>query len=175
MPSLLAPFTLVFACQFPASFSVWISWRWRGVKFRSNADPPLEGVSGPYYWSTEPVWMDKPASRIEGVSIGWSVNCTGPSLNLIQRNVPQSNVTCPNKINVVIVFGNILGKKYRRYMWSSACPPACPTYRFVFKAEMLCSVWITIGRELANRRSGVYASSRVWMGLLINSTVSLSH
>ena len=38
--------------------------------------------------------------------------------------------------------------------------------QFVFKAEMLCSLWITIGGQLANRRSGVYASSPLWMGLL---------
>ena len=30
---------------------------------------------------------------MEGVSIWWSVNCTDPSLNLIQRNVPQNNIS----------------------------------------------------------------------------------
>ena len=40
------------------------------------------------------------------------------------------------------------------------------SWRFTFKAEMLRSVWITIGGELANHRSGIYASSPVWMGLL---------
>ena len=33
-------------------------------------------------------------------------------------------------------------------------------------AEMLRSVWITIGGELANHGCGFYASSTVWMGLL---------
>ena len=47
--------------------------------------------------------MDKPASRIEGDSIGRSINYTGSSLNLIQRNVQQSKVTCPNNSNVVTV------------------------------------------------------------------------
>ena len=50
--------------------------------------------------------MDEQAVRMEGVSIGWSVNCTGPSLNLIKRNVPQSNITEANKGKVVNVFGN---------------------------------------------------------------------
>ena len=104
----LAPFTLAFGCGFstpnPTRASQWESLgRRRGLKFRSSADPPLEVVPGPYYWRTEPVWMDKPASRIEGDSIGWSINYTGSSLNLIQRNVQQSKVTCPNNSNVVTV------------------------------------------------------------------------
>ena len=46
----------------------------------------------------------------------------------IQRNVPQSNVTGPNKSNVVTVFGNLYEEsKYHSCAWSSACPPACPT------------------------------------------------
>ena len=44
---------------------------------------------------------------MEGMSIGWSVNCRGPSLNLIKKNVPQSKVTEPKKGNVVTVFGNL--------------------------------------------------------------------
>ena len=60
------------------------------------------------YWQTEPVWMDEQAAHMEGVSIGWPVNCTRPSLNLIKRNVPQSTVTEPSEGNVitVTVFGN---------------------------------------------------------------------
>ena len=51
-------------------------------------------------------------------------NNTGPSLNLIQRNVPQSNVTWPNKSNVVTncLWQLIWGKKYRRYTWGRFCP-----------------------------------------------------
>ena len=45
--------------------------------------------------------------------------------------------------------------------------------QFVFKAEMLHSVWITIGRELANCSSSIYASSPVWMGLLLTTVSSL--
>ena len=46
---------------------------------------------------------------LEGMSIRRSVNYTGPSLNLIQRNVPQNNVTGSNKSNIVTVtvFGNL--------------------------------------------------------------------
>ena len=36
----------------------------------------------------EPVWMDQ-----LGASVWQSDNCTGPPLNYMQRNVPQSNVT----------------------------------------------------------------------------------
>ena len=34
-----------------------------------NADPPLGVVSGPHYWWTTPVWMDKPEARSGGVSV----------------------------------------------------------------------------------------------------------
>ena len=52
---------------------------------------------------------DKPAVWSGGVSTGQSDNYTGPLLNLIQRNLPQSNVTWPNKSNLVTVtvFGNL--------------------------------------------------------------------
>ena len=43
------------------------------------------------------------------MSIGWSVNCIGPSLNLIKKNVPQSNFTGPNSGNVVTV--TVFGKE----------------------------------------------------------------
>ena len=39
--------------------------------------------------------------------------------------------------------------------------------RFVFKAELLLSVWITIDGELANCGCGFFASSPVWMGLMV--------
>ena len=101
-----------------------------GWNFTPGDDTPLELVSRGHYWRTELVWTDKPAVCIKGVSIRQSDNCTGPSLNLIKRNVPQSNVTEPNNSNVVTVtvFGN-LGeeKKIHRYTWRSVCPPACPT------------------------------------------------
>ena len=76
--------------QFPASISVWILQRWRGVIICSGTDTPLEVVQ--------------------------SDNCTGPSLNLIKRNFPQSNVTWPNKGNVVTVtvFDNLYEKKGNR-------------------------------------------------------------
>ena len=66
----------------------------------TGTDPPLEVVSGSYYWRTKSVWRDEPVAQSGGVSIRQSSNCTGPSLNLIQRNVPQSNVTGPNKSKV---------------------------------------------------------------------------
>ena len=47
-------------------------------------------------------WSDKAVGRLGGM---W-----GPLLNLINRNVPQSNVTEPNKSNVVIV--TVFGKFY---------------------------------------------------------------
>ena len=58
------------------------------------------------------VWMPGSCTNsppLEGVSIVQSDNCTGPSLNLIQRHVPQSSVTGPNDSNVVTgtVFGNL--------------------------------------------------------------------
>ena len=84
--TIVAPFTLLLHAeilrQFSASSSVRKFQIQRGVKFHSGAKPPLEVVSGPYYWQTEPVWTDKLAMWSGGVSIVQSVNCTGPSLNL---------------------------------------------------------------------------------------------
>ena len=106
---LVVPFTLPFACGDPASIPsillcVKVSDAVR-VKFHSGADPPLETVSGPYYWWTEPVWTDKPAAWSGGVSIIQFDNW----LKLIKRNFAQSNITWPNKSNVVTVtvFANL--------------------------------------------------------------------
>ena len=62
-------------------------------------------------------------------------NCTGPPLNLVKRNFPQSNVTWLNKSNIVtvIVFGNL----YRKENTTAVCgeasdlPPILPTLRHV--------------------------------------------
>ena len=62
--------------QFSESSSVWKLKMRRGVQFHSGSDSPLEIVSGPSYWRTEPVWMDKPAVQSGGVSIVQSDNCT---------------------------------------------------------------------------------------------------
>ena len=83
---------------------------------------------GGYYWRTEPVWTYKPALRIWGRVDRTVVNYAGPSLNLIQRNIPQSNVTWPNKSNVATVtILALMTKKYRRYTWRHVCPPTRPT------------------------------------------------
>ena len=91
----LAPFILGSGCGFstpiPTSISVWISRRQQEVKFHSGADSPLEVVSGPYYWWTEPVWMDKPALRIEGVSIGWSVTTHFLPINSLHPRERESD------------------------------------------------------------------------------------
>ena len=63
----------------------------------------------------------------KGVTVGQSDNCTGPSLTYIKINVPQSNITWPNKSNIVTVtvFGNLYEeKKYYSCTWRSLCPPA---------------------------------------------------
>ena len=101
-------------CRFPASISVWISWRRRGVKFCSSADPLLEVVWEAHYRWTEPVWTDQLASRIKGVSIVQSDNDTGPSID-------ESNVI------TVTVFGNLYEeKKSHSCTWWSVRPPVCP-------------------------------------------------
>ena len=131
--SILAPFTLPCGCgvlrQFSTSASAWMSRRWRGVKFCSSADTPLEVVTKVQYWRTEPVWMVKPAVRIMVVSVEQSDNYTGHSLNYIKRNVPQSNIKRLNKSKVVTV--TVFGKWKKYYTWRSARPPvrppACPT------------------------------------------------
>ena len=73
----VAPFTLAFACGFSAPISHLSQCEslggGEGVKFCSGPDPPLEVVSWPYYWRTEPVWTEKPALRTKGVSIGPSL------------------------------------------------------------------------------------------------------
>ena len=149
-------------------------------------------------------------SQLYGGRVIQSDDCTGPSLNLINRTVPQSNVTEPNKSNVVTVtvFGNLCVEKdttdrvcpssrlsYRflttflpenqrlslakSCLWwkkisATASPPdgkVYPPYRHAClgaAAPAFCvksrqcggdfrSVWIPIGRELAN--CGFYASS----------------
>ena len=64
----------------------------QGEAFCCAYDVPPEVVSVAQHWCTSPVWMEKPAARSGS----------------IKRNVPQSNVTGPNNINVVTgnVFGN---------------------------------------------------------------------
>ena len=65
--------------------------------------------------------MDKPAACIEGVSIGPSDNYAGPSLNLIQRNVPQSNITwSDSKVVTVTVFSNLYEEKIPLKNWKTA-------------------------------------------------------
>ena len=61
-----------------------------------------------------------------------SDDCTGPSLNLINRNVPQSNVTEPNKSNVVTVpvFGNLYEEKDTTHIVEK-CPSSRLSYRLL--------------------------------------------
>ena len=109
---------------------------WRGVKFLSGADPPLEVVSGPYYWQIEPVWMDKPAAQSRGVSVVQTDNW----LNLIKTHVPESNVTWPNNSNVVsvTVFGNLYEKNTTDISGeASVLQPVLPTIHHI-------SAWKTV-------------------------------
>ena len=101
------------------------------VKFLCGADPPLELVSEPQHLRTEPVWGGKLAARIEGVFIEQSNNYTGPSLNKIKRNVPQSNTTGPNNRNVVTVtvFGNLYKEKNTAAV--AVLLPVLPTPRHI--------------------------------------------
>ena len=77
-----------------------------------------------------PVWTDKRHGAWVCRVGQRSVNYTGPSLNLIQRNVPQSNLTWPNKSNTVTVtiFGSLYKKKnaadigIRPPVYSPTCP-----------------------------------------------------
>ena len=85
--------------------SVWKSWRQRGQISASRGE--IRGEPNQ--------WMDKPAV---GESVWQSDNYTGPSLNYILRNVPQSNITEPNNSNV---FGNLWEKQNCRYTWRSVC------------------------------------------------------
>ena len=90
----------------------------------------MEVVSGPHYWWTKPVSMDKPAARSRGLLIWQSDTCTSPSINLIKRNFPQSNVTWPNKSNIVTVtfFGNLYEEKeFHSCTRRSVGPPNRPT------------------------------------------------
>ena len=67
------------------------------------------------------------ASCAYGGGVVQSDDRTGPSLNLINRNVPQSNVTEPNKSNVVTVtvFGNLYEEKDTTDIAECVRPPAC--------------------------------------------------
>ena len=65
--SITSPFTLLFH-QFSPPSSVLKFQMWRGVKFCSGADSPLDVVSGPHYWWTAPVWTDNPEVRSRGLT-----------------------------------------------------------------------------------------------------------
>ena len=85
LPVSLAPSTWAFGCGLSMAIphlhlSVNLSEVARGeISFRPWS--ASGGGSGPYYCRTEPVWTDKLAVCVEGVSTGRSVNCTGPSLS----------------------------------------------------------------------------------------------
>ena len=84
--------------------------------------------------------MDKLASRIEGVLVGRSVNYTGPSLNLIQRNVVVVNVV------TVTVFGNLneaqntTDIREEASVLLSVLPSVSPTLRHIYarKIKSVC-------------------------------------
>ena len=132
----VAPFTLVFGCSFSMPIprlrlSVNLSEAARGEISLLILPWYYRDGSAPYYWWTKTASTDKPVAWSGRCVDPTSVNYTGPSLNLIQRNVPQSNVTWSNNSNVVTVtvtvWQLVWGKKYSRYMWRSVRPPACPT------------------------------------------------
>ena len=123
----VAPFTLAFGC----SFSTPIAHLHLSVNLSEAARTEI---------SLRPwcEWTDKPALCIEYVSVWQSDNYTGPPLELIQRNVPQSKVTWPNQstnVVTVTVFGNLYQKKNTADTWRSFCPPACPTDPGTFLPE----------------------------------------
>ena len=68
--------------------------------------------------------MDEP---VEGVLIVQSDNYTGPSLNLIKRNFPQSNATRLNKNNleIVTVFGSLYEEKKIPQLHMEKRPSSC--------------------------------------------------
>ena len=68
---------------------------------------------------------------IEGVSIRWSDYYTGPSLNKTKRNVPQSNITLPNKSNVVTVTVNLYEEKKNICGEAPVLLPVLPTRRHI--------------------------------------------
>ena len=98
----VASFTLLFGCRDPAliprcHLCVNLLEAARGEILLRRWSASGGSIRGKLL-CTEPVAMDEPAVCIQGVSI-WRVesgNNTGPSLNLIKRNVPQSNLTEPN-------------------------------------------------------------------------------
>ena len=96
-----------------------MSQRRQGVTFHSSADAFLEVVTEMQYWhhwQTEPVWMDKPAACIKGVS-AWQC--------LITTQVPHShwamlhNQTKVSHCNCLCQL--IWGKKYCSCTLRSVC------------------------------------------------------
>ena len=81
-----------------------------GVKFHSGADTPLEVVSEAQCWQT--CWSDGVHSLIIKQIIH--------SSQKKKRNFPQSNITGPNKSNILIV------TVITTVTWS-ICPPTWPT------------------------------------------------
>ena len=68
--------------------------------------------------------MNELAEWMEGMSIGWSVNCTGPSFNLIKRNVPQSTITEANDGKIVTVTVAVFGNLYEEKNTAAVCGEA---------------------------------------------------
>ena len=142
------------------------------------ADPPLEVGSGPYYWWTEPVWMDKLASRIEGVSIV-------PSDNFVPFQdvwwVRISVTTHYNSIHMIINWprvwigrrdtGETSWKHINVIIMTCTVMPLQELQRRP-SVWITCSVWITIVGELANQRCNSTAASLCKKGLLIQLTLT---
>ena len=81
----------------------------------------------------------------KGVTVGQSDNCTGPSLTYIKINVPQSNITWPNKSNIVTVtvFGNLYEEENAadRCGEASVLPPVIPSLRHISIIHMTGGHW----------------------------------
>ena len=130
--STLTPFTMPFACWDPAPIlrillCVKVSDTARGEILHRLWSASGGSIRADYWWNGG------------GVSAWQSDNCTGPSLNSIKRNVPQSNITWPIKSNIVTatVFGNLYEEKNRTdrcgevSVLLSVLPPVLPTLRHI--------------------------------------------
>ena len=124
----VAPYTLLFACGDSAPIlcllvCVKVSDAARGeisLRCWSASGGSIRAV----LLATEPV------ARSWGVSIVQSDNYTGPSLHLIKRNFPQSNVAWPKKrcvVTVTVLVSLYEGKKYHSCTQRNVHPPVCST------------------------------------------------
>ena len=141
----------------------------------------LQDVSWEYLYSSYTFYIKSISSDFTLVNCLLFNPFLSSSCPIAQWTFPQKTPSIPTSEGVTLTGDT--GKHlechhhdmYCHISLGAAAPAFCVnSRRFVFKAEMLRSVWIIIGGGLANLGCSIYASSLVWMGLLCLSGLPLA-